>query len=149
ILANLMFSLPAVSISTHHRASGAHILSEVVATAGLILVIFTLTRTGRQAVVPAAVGAYIGAAYFFTSSTCFANPAITVARFFSATFAGIAPSSVPSFVAAQITGGIVGFALIKLLYPAITPSPASGVALPHGDNSHQSTLTPETAEHRR
>jgi glycerol uptake facilitator-like aquaporin len=117
VLANLMFSLSAVTISTHDRASGAHFLSETVATSGLILVIFCLLRTRRQAVIPAAVGAYIGAAYFFTSSTSFANPAITVGRMFSNTFAGIAPSSAPSFIAAQILGGIVAFALIRVLYP--------------------------------
>jgi arsenate reductase len=117
IIANLMFSVSAVSISTHHRASGAHFLSEVVATAGLILVIFCLVRTRRNAIVPPAVGAYIGAAYFFTSSTSFANPAITVGRIFSNTFAGIAPSSVPSFIAAQILGGVVAFGLIMVVYP--------------------------------
>ena len=105
IVANIMFSLSAVSISTHHRASPAHFLSEVIATAGLMLVIFALARTRRSSVTPAAVGAYIGAAYFFTSSTSFANPAITVGRKFSATFAGIAPSSVPAFIAAQVIGG--------------------------------------------
>jgi glycerol uptake facilitator-like aquaporin len=123
MLANLMFSLAAVSISTHHRASGAHFLSEVVATAGLILVIFGLVRTRRQAVVPAAVGAYIGAAYFFTSSTSFANPAITIGRMLSNTFAGIAPSSAPSFIAAQILGGVVAFGLIKALSPHPAPQP--------------------------
>jgi glycerol uptake facilitator-like aquaporin len=117
VLANLMFSLPAVSISTYHRASGAHFLSEVVATSGLILVIFGLARSQRRAVVPAAVGAYIGAAYFFTSSTSFANPAITVGRMFSNTFAGIAPSSAPSFIFAQILGGVVGFGLVRILHP--------------------------------
>ncbi len=117
ILANLMFSRSAVSISTHHRASGAHFLSEVVATAGLILVIFCLVRARRQTTVPAAVGAYIGAAYFFTSSTSFANPAITIGRMFSNTFAGIAPSSAPSFIAAQVLGGVVAVGLIKVLYP--------------------------------
>jgi glycerol uptake facilitator-like aquaporin len=126
VLANLMFSLSAVSISTHQRASGAHFLSETVATAGLILVIFCLLRTRRQAVIPAAVGAYIGAAYFFTSSTSFANPAITVGRMFSNTFAGIAPSSAPCFIAAQILGGIVAFGLIRVLYP----QPAGEPSLP-------------------
>ena len=104
-LANMMFSEAAVSISTKHRATGPHFLSEVVATLGLILVIFALARTGRSHLAPAAVGAYIGAAYFFTSSTSFANPAITVGRMFSNTFAGIAPSSVPCFIAAQVVGG--------------------------------------------
>src|SRR3984885_3644333 len=105
VLANVMFALPAVSISVKHRASGAHFLSEVVATAGLLLVIFALARSGRPRSAPAAVGAYIGAAYWFTSSTSLANPAITVGRSLSNTFAGIAPSSVPSFVGAQILGG--------------------------------------------
>jgi glycerol uptake facilitator-like aquaporin len=117
VLANLMFSQPAVTISTHHRASGAHFLSEIVATSGLLLVIFALARTRRSAVTPAAVGAYIGAAYFFTSSTSFANPAITIGRMFSNTFAGIAPSSAPSFIAAQAVGAVVAFGLICLLYP--------------------------------
>src|SRR5215472_3369860 len=98
VAANLMFALPAVSISVKHRASGAHALSEVSATAGLILVIFALARSGRLSTAPAAVGAYIGAAYWFTSSTSFANPAITVGRMFSDTFAGIAPSSAPLFI---------------------------------------------------
>ena len=107
VVANVMFSLHAVQISTTHRASPAHFLSEVVATIGLLLVIFALARSGRSRLAPAAVGAYIGAAYFFTSSTSFANPAITVGRMFSNTFAGIAPSSVPAFVAAQVTGAVV------------------------------------------
>ena len=99
-----MFALAAVSISTHHRASPAHLFAEVIATLGLLLVIFALARTGRTATAPAAVGAYIGAAYWFTSSTSFANPAITVGRMFSDTFAGIAPASVPGFVVAQLVG---------------------------------------------
>jgi arsenate reductase len=131
VLANIMFSRPAVSISVHHRASAAHLLSEVIATAGLLLVIFALARTGRGATAPAAVGAYIGAAYFFTSSTSFANPAITVGRMFSDTFAGIAPSSVAPFIAAQVAGGALGWALIKALYPGITPAEAAGAVLPH------------------
>ena len=90
VVANVMFAGPAVSISQHHRATAPHLFSEVVATAGLILVIFALVRTGRGRIAPAAVGAYIGAAYFFTSSASFANPAITVGRMFSNTFAGIA-----------------------------------------------------------
>ena len=106
VVANLMFALPAVSISAKHRASAAHFLSEVIATAGLLLVIFALARSGRSRSAPAAVGAYIGAAYWFTSSTSFANPAITIGRMFSDTFAGIAPSSVPPFIAAQILGGL-------------------------------------------
>jgi glycerol uptake facilitator-like aquaporin len=95
-VANTMFGLAVVSISTEHRASGPHFLAEVVATLGLLLVIFALARTGRGHVAPAAVGAYIGAAYFFTASTSFANPAISIGRMFSNTFAGIGPSSVPA-----------------------------------------------------
>ena len=102
-----MFALAAISISTHHRAIPAHLLAEVVATLGLLLVIFSLARTRRGSIAPAAVGAYIGAAYFFTSSTSFANPAISVGRMFSDTFAGIAPASVPGFVVAQLVGGAV------------------------------------------
>ena len=97
-----MFSLAAISISDNHRASPAHLFAEVIATLGLLLVIFALVRSGRSATAPAAVGAYIGAAYWFTSSTSFANPAITVGRMFSDTFAGIAPASVPGFVVAQL-----------------------------------------------
>ena len=131
VIANLMFSKAAVSISTHHRASPAHFLSEVVATLGLILVIFSLARSGRSRSAAAAVGAYIGAAYFFTSSTSFANPAITVGRMFSNTFAGISPSSVPSFVAAQIVGGALAVLVIKVLYPDITPAEAADIMFPH------------------
>jgi arsenate reductase len=113
VLANLMFAQAAVSISAKHRATPAHFLSEVIATLGLILVIFALARSDRSRSAPAAVGAYIGAAYFFTSSTSFANPAITVGRMLSATFAGIAPSSVPAFIAAQIIGGALAVLVIR------------------------------------
>ncbi len=130
VTANAMFGLAAVSISTHHRASPAHLFAEVVATVGLLLVIFSLARTRRGALAPAAVGAYIGAAYFFTSSTSFANPAIDVGRMFSDTFAGIAPSSVPAFVAFQLLGAVVGFGLIAVLYPKITPEEASEIMVP-------------------
>jgi arsenate reductase len=130
VLANLMFGLSAVSISTTHRATSGHFLSEVVATAGLVLVIFALARSRRNALAPAAVGAYIGAAYFFTSSTSFANPAIVVGRMLSNTFAGIAPSSAPSFIAAEIVGGIVGFALVRALYPGLTHADASQAVFP-------------------
>ena len=131
VIANLMFALPAVSISTKHRATAAHLLSEIIATLGLMLVIFALARSGRPQVTPAAVGAYIGAAYFFTSSTSFANPAIAVGRMFSDTFAGIAPSSVPSFIAAEIVGGALAIAAIKMLYPGITPAQAAEIVVPH------------------
>jgi arsenate reductase len=130
-LANLMFALPAISISAKHRATPAHFLSEVIATLGLMLVIFALARSGRSQSAPAAVGAYIGAAYFFTSSTSFANPAITIGRMFSDTFAGIAPSSAPSFIGAQILGGALAIAIIKALYPTLTPADAAGIIVPH------------------
>ena len=133
VLANLMFALPAVSISAKHRASPAHFLSEIIATLGLMLVILALVRSGRSQSAAAAVGAYIGAAYWFTSSTSFANPAITIGRMFSNTFAGIAPSSVPSFIGAQIVGGILAVVVIKVLYPAITPADAANVIVPHRD----------------
>ncbi|MFY9931250.1 MAG: MIP/aquaporin family protein [Streptosporangiaceae bacterium] len=131
VAANLMFALPAVMISAQHRASPAHFLSEVIATAGLLLVIFALARSGRSRSAPAAVGAYIGAAYWFTSSTSFANPAITIGRMFSDTFAGIAPSSVLPFIAAQVLGAIVAAGIIKALYPAITPAEAADIIFPH------------------
>jgi arsenate reductase len=131
LLANAMFSKALLEISTKQRASGPHWLSEVVATVGLLLVIFALVRSDRVHLAPAAVGAYIGAAYFFTSSTSFANPAITVGRMFSNTFAGIAPSSAPSFISAQIVGGALAFLLIKLLYPGITKAEASDIIVAH------------------
>ncbi len=131
VAANLMFALTAVSVSGKHRASGAHALSEVIATAGLLLVIFALARTGRARTAPAAVAAYIGAAYFFTSSTSFANPAITVGRMFSDTFAGIAPSSAPVFIAAQIAGGVLAVGVARMLYPRMTAAEAAAVIVPH------------------
>jgi glycerol uptake facilitator-like aquaporin len=135
VVANGMFSLAAVSISTHHRASPAHLFSEVIATAGLLLVIFSLARTRRAGTAPAAVGAYIGAAYFFTSSASFANPAISVGRMFSNTFAGIAPASVPGFVVAQLAGGVVAILLVRALYPDLTPAQATEVIVPHGEEA--------------
>jgi arsenate reductase len=131
VLANLMFALPAVSISAKHRATPAHFLSEIIATLGLIVVIFALARSGRSRSAAAAVGAYIGAAYFFTSSTSFANPAITIGRMFSATFAGIAPSSAPAFIAAQIIGGALAVLVIRALYPRLTPAEAADIIVPH------------------
>jgi glycerol uptake facilitator-like aquaporin len=133
ITANAMFALAAISISDKHRASEAHLLAEVIATLGLLLVIFSLARTRRGSLAPAAVGAYIGAAYFFTSSTSFANPAITVGRMFSDTFAGIAPASVPGFVVAQVIGGVVAIGVIRVLYPDITSDEAAEAVLPHGE----------------
>jgi arsenate reductase len=140
VVANVMFSKPAIEISTKGRASPAHFLAEVVATLGLVILIFALVRSGRTGSAPAAVGAYIGAAYFFTSSTSFANPAITVGRMFSDTFAGIAPASVPSFVAAQLIGGILAIVLVKVLYPGVTPAQAGEVVFPHpGERSAEAT----------
>ncbi len=129
-VANVMFSRAAFEISAKHRASPAHFLSEIVATLGLVLVIFALARSGRSRSAPAAVGAYIGAAYFFTSSTSFANPAITIGRMFSNTFAGIAPSSAPSFIAAQVVGGALAVVMILVLYPRLTPTQASEILVP-------------------
>jgi glycerol uptake facilitator-like aquaporin len=131
IAANGMFALTAISISTHHRASGAHLFSEAIATAGLLLVIFSLARTKRLSAAPAAVGAYIGAAYFFTSSASFANPAISVGRMFSNTFAGIAPASVPSYVLAQLLGGACAILAIRVLYPDVAPGEAAKLVVPH------------------
>jgi arsenate reductase len=135
VAANAMFSLAAVSISGNHRASPAHLLAEVIATVGLLLVIFALVRSGRTATAPAAVGAYIGAAFWFTSSTSFANPAITVGRMLSDTFAGIAPASAPGFVIAQLLGGVAAFGLIRTLYPDVTPADAAEVVVPRDGGS--------------
>lgn len=128
--ANAMFDQPAVQISTHHRITGGHLLGEIVATAGLILVVFALARTGRAALSAAAVAAWIGAAYWFTSSTSFANPAVTVGRMFSDTFAGIAPASAPGFIAAQFAGAALGLAVVALLYPATAAAVADDVVVP-------------------
>ena len=122
-LADAMFGVP-VAISTTTRATGPHLLAEVVATAGLVLLIFALGRSGRGALAAPAVGAYIGAAYWFTSSTSFANPAVTLGRIFTDTFAGIAPASVLPFIGAQLVGGAVGLLAVRFLYPR----PASSVS---------------------
>jgi glycerol uptake facilitator-like aquaporin len=131
VVANGMFARAAISVSTHHRASPAHMLAEAIATAGLIVLIFALARTQRTATAPAAVGAYIGAAYWFTSSTSFANPAITVGRMFSNTFAGIAPASAPAFIAAQAVGGLLALLAVRTLYPDLAARDAASVVLPH------------------
>ena len=112
VLANIMFDRRVFEIATKDRITTGHLVGEIVATAGLIALIFALARTGRAALSAAAVGAYIGAAYWFTSSTSFANPAVTVGRMFSDTFAGIAPGSAPGFIAAQIVGALIGLALV-------------------------------------
>ncbi|MEI7993249.1 MAG: MIP/aquaporin family protein [Actinomycetota bacterium] len=132
VIANLTFSLPGVEWSRNHRATGAHFLSEVLATVGLLLVVFGVVRSGRSVLAPFAVGAYITGAYFFMSSTSFANPAITVGRAFTDTFAGIAPASVAPFVVAQVLGGAVGLALILVLYPRARES-ADAVVVPHAE----------------
>ncbi len=127
VLANLMFGLPAVTASQHVRSGAALWLAEGVATAGLLLVILGLVRAGRSSLVAPMVAAYIVGAYWFTSSTSFANPAVTIARSLTDTFAGIAPSSVPAFVLAQIVGAAVGVALALVLWPR--PVPAAAVAI--------------------
>ncbi|HEX3298292.1 MAG TPA: aquaporin [Nocardioides sp.] len=124
VLANLMFDLDAVSIASTSRSSGGIWLGEAVATFGLVLVIFGSLRSGRTNTVAYSVGAYITAAYWFTSSTSFANPAVTIARMFSDTFAGIDPASAPMFVAMQVLGGAVGLGFVQLMYPAIAKDPA-------------------------
>jgi arsenate reductase len=117
MIANIMFELDAVNWSTKDRSSGALWFSEMIATIGLVVVIFCIVRSGRASAVPYAVGVWIGAAYWFTSSTSFANPAVDFARSMSDTFAGIKPSSIPGFLIAQFVGGIVAFFLVKTLYP--------------------------------
>jgi glycerol uptake facilitator-like aquaporin len=127
VLANLMFSDAPVSWSRTERDAPNLWLGEIVATAGLVLLVFALVRSRRTSVAPAAVGAYIGAAYWFTSSTSFANPAVTVGRAFTDTFAGIQPASVPAFVAAQLVGGVVGVLAVLVFHPhttGITADPA-------------------------
>jgi arsenate reductase len=119
VVANLMFELPAVSISTTDRSSGGLWLSEAVATFGLVVLIFGMVRSGRGALAPFAVGAYITAAYWWSSSTSFANPMIDLARTLSDTFAGIAPASVPMFVLMQLVGGAAGVAAVAVLHPAV------------------------------
>jgi glycerol uptake facilitator-like aquaporin len=118
-VANLMFELDAVTWSSHTRSGAGLWLGEIVATIGLLTVIFGFVRSGRTAAAPFAVGAYIGSAYFFTSSTSFANPAVTIGRAFTDTFAGIEPASVPAFVACQFVGGALAVLLVRTLYPDI------------------------------
>jgi arsenate reductase len=126
-----MFSLDAVSVSHHSRSSSNLWLGEVVATFGLLVVIFGVVRGGRAAMTPFAVGAYISGAYLFTSSTSFANPAVTVARTMSNTFAGIDPSSMPAFLGAQVVGLAIAIAVIRVLWPGIAELAEDGV-IPHG-----------------
>lgn len=146
VIANLMFSLPAVNMSQHARSSGNLWLGEAVASFALLLVIFGVVRSGRAATVPFAVGAYITGAYFFTSSTSFANPAVTVARTLSDTFAGIAPSSVPGFIGAQMVGAAVAAGAIRVLWPDMA-SAAAAVVVPHDDAAGVPEATPVRRHH--
>jgi glycerol uptake facilitator-like aquaporin len=132
MVANLMFGLPAVTVSTHTRSSSGLWLGEVVASIGLILVILGVVRSGRASAAAFAVGGYLAAAYWFTSSTSFANPAVTIGRSLTNTFAGIAPSSVPGFIACQIIGGLIGVALGHYLNPNV---PAADLVIPHEPTS--------------
>lgn len=124
VLANLMFGLDAVTLSSHERTGAGLWLGETIATIGLLLVIFGTVRSHRAERVAIAVGGYIAAAYWFTSSTSFANPAVTVARTITNTFAGIAPTSAPAFVLAQLLGGAAGFFLVRVLFPTAPASTA-------------------------
>ncbi|MFF4526773.1 aquaporin [Streptomyces bluensis] len=132
VLADAMFAEPLVRFSTHDRFAGHLWLGEVVATGGLILLVFGLERVGRASLAPTAVASYIGAAYWFTSSTSFANPAVTIGRAFTDTFAGIAPASVAPFIGAQLLGAALGLAAVAVVYgrPART---ADDLVVPHGE----------------
>lgn len=136
VAANAMFEV-GTSISAKDRATPGHLLGEVIATAGLILLVFALAATKRGVLAAPAVGAYIGAAYWFTSSTSFANPAVTVGRIFSDTFAGIAPASVPGFVVAQLVGAAAGLGLLLILFPSADRT-ADDVVLPHSSEMARS-----------
>lgn len=124
VVANAMFAMPVITISTTDRLTAPHLLAEVIATAGLVLVIFGLARSGRAKAIAPAVGAYIGAAYFFTSSSSFANPAITIGRIFSDSFAGIAPGSAGPYIAAQVVGAAIGVVAVRFLFPAQRAEPS-------------------------
>lgn len=128
VAASVMFELDAVTWSTHSRSTGGLWLGEVVATFGLLMVVLGVVRSGRASAAPFAVGGYIAAAYWFTSSTSFANPAVTIGRTLTDTFAGIKPSSAPAFIAAQVVGGLLAVLLAKFLYPAL---PAAELVVPH------------------
>jgi len=128
MVANVMFDLDAVNVSTHARSSGSLWMSEAVATFGLVVVILGVVRTGRAALAPFAVGAYITAAYWFTSSTSFANPAVTIGRTLSNTFAGIAPRSMPMFVVMQVVGGLLAVVAARYWYADVR---ADDIVMPH------------------
>ena len=130
VIANAMFALPALMVSTHMRSDPNLWLGEVVATFGLLLVVFGVTRSGRTATAPFAIGAYITGAYVFTSSTSFANPAVTLARTLSDTFADIAPASVVPFIAAQFVGAALACAVVRVLWPQFADR-AHEVVVPH------------------
>jgi arsenate reductase len=132
IVANAMFDLPLVEWSTTARTGGNLWFAEGIATLGLLVVIFGVVRSGRGAMAAIAVAGYIAAAYYFTSSTSFANPAVTIGRAFSNTFAGIEPASVPMFIVAQLTGALAATGLILVLYPHVTDV-AGDVVVPHAD----------------
>ena len=131
LVANVMFDLPIVEWSTKDRSGGHMVFAEAVATLGLLLVIFGVVRSGKSGLAAFSVGGYIGGAYYFTSSTSFANPAVTVARMFSDTFAGIAPASAPAFVLAQLVAVAVAVIVIRSIYPDIAEV-ADQVVVPHG-----------------
>ena len=132
VVANLMFGLPGFEVSSKGRIGPGLWLGELVGTIGLVLAIFGVVRSGRSSVAPFAVGAYIGGAYWFTSSTSFANPAVSVARIFTNTFAGIAPASAPPFIAAELVAGLLAVQLVRTLYPTIGLA-ADDAVVPHGD----------------
>jgi len=146
ILADAMFDVPLVRWSGHDRSNGHLLLGEIVATAGLVYLIFSLARSGRANVSAPAVGAYIGAAYWFTSSTSFANPAVTIGRAFTDTFAGIEPASVPGFVVAQLVGGVVGLGLLVVLYPRPGRA-AADVVMPHNNLDAESSAAQLPVHH--
>jgi glycerol uptake facilitator-like aquaporin len=136
IVANTMYGHAVIAFSTHHRATGPVLFGEAIATFGLVLVVFGTVQVGRTLAVPFAVGAYIGAAYWFTSSTSFANPAVAVARMFTESFAGIAPSSVPAFIVMELIGGIIGALVVAGLYPHVRDR-ADQLLLPHEENAER------------
>ncbi len=128
VVANVMFSQPGITVSTHTRSTHGMWLGEIVATFGLLMVILGIARAGRASVVPFAVGGYIAAAYWFTSSTSFANPALTVGRMLTNSFAGIRPSSVPVFVVMQVVGALLAVVLVRWWHPNLD---AGDVVVPH------------------
>ncbi|MFF0041595.1 aquaporin [Streptomyces mirabilis] len=142
VLANAMFAQPLVTWSAHDRSAPHLWLGEMVATSGLVLLVFGLVRSGRDRFAPVAVASWIGAAYWFTSSTSFANPAVTIGRAFTDSFAGIAPASLPAFVAAQMAGAVLGLALVAVLFGR--PAPVSGppVPAPAPAGEHELTAAP-------